>query len=133
MTKSTKDGSAVSSNEEGVQHQNTNTPSAPQDTQQQQQQPSSQQHSNVEPLFSGDPTTQVAAHFAESSSPYQQQPQRVFGQVLPIIGPNRFVLDKEFQAATQKSHMLWAFMQAINQAEEEQQSRNSRARTAKAG
>jgi hypothetical protein len=172
MSKSTEDASAVWSkenryhlHEEGVQHLDTNTSSAPQDTQQQQQpssqqhsnveqplggdptaqlepflaswpqisstpyqqqqQPSSQQHSNVEQPFDGDPTARLAAVFANddliSSTPYQQQPQRVFGQLLPIIGPNQFVLDEEFRAAAKKSPMLWAFMQAVDQAEKEQQ------------
>jgi hypothetical protein len=131
MSKSTDDASAVWSkenryhlHEEGVQHPDTNTSSAPQDTQQQQQ-PSSQQHSNVEQPFDGDPTARLAAVFANddliSSTPYQQQPQRVFGQLLPIIGPNQFVLDEEFRAAAKKSPMLWAFMQAVDQAEKEQQ------------
>jgi hypothetical protein len=116
MSKSTDGTSAVWSKE--------NRYHAPQDTQQQHQ-PSGQQHINIDQLPKGDPTTQVAAIFASqpqiSSAPYQQQPQRVFGQLLPIIGPNQFVLDEEFRAAAKKSPMLWAFMQAIDQAEEEQQ------------
>jgi hypothetical protein len=130
MSKSTDDASAVWSkenryhlHEEGVQHPDTNT-SAPQDTQQQQQL-SSQRHSNVEQPLGGGPTAQLAAFFASqpqiSSAPYQQQPRRVFGQLLPIIGPNQFVLDEEFRAAAKKSPMLWAFMQAVDQAEKEQQ------------
>ena len=151
----------------GVQHPDTNTSSAPQDTQQQQQQyqssqqygnvgqplggdltaqlklfltgwprmsstpcqqqqhPSSQQPGNVEQPFGGDPTARVADMFANddviSSPPYQQRSQRVFGQLLPITGPNQFVLDEEFRAAAKKSPMLWAFMRAVDQAEKEQQ------------
>ncbi len=130
MSKSTDEASTFWSkenryhlHEEGVQHPHTNT-NATQDTQQQEQ-PFSQQHSNTEQLHGGDPTAQVAAYFASqpqiSSAPYQQQPQRVFGQLLPIIGPNQFVLDEEFRAAAKNSPMLWAFMQAVDQAEKEQQ------------
>ena len=130
MSKSTDDASAVWSkknryhlHEEGTQHHNTNT-SAPQDTQQQQQ-PSSQQPSNVEKYLGGDPTTQLAAYFADQPQIYEQQPRLVFGQVLPITGPNQFVLDEEFRAAAKKSPMLWAFMQAVDQAEKEQQEQRS--------
>jgi hypothetical protein len=126
MSKSTNDARVVWSNEnryhlheERVQHPDTNT-SAPQDTQQQRQ-----QHSNVEQPLGEDPTAQLAAFFASqpqiSSAPYQQQPRHVFGQLLPIIGPNQFVLDEEFRAAAKKSPMLWAFMRAVDQAENEQQ------------
>ena len=38
-------------------------------------------------------------------------------------GPDQFVLDEEFRAAAKRSPMLWAFMQAVDQAEKEQQER----------
>lgn len=136
MSKSGDDTSAVWSKakqyhlgEEEVQHPNTNTSSTPQDTQQ--QQPSSQHHSNMEQSLD-EPTAQLAAFFASqpqiSSAPYQQQPQRVFGQLLPIVGPNQFVLDEEFRDAAKKSPMLWVFMQAVDQAEKEQQEQAEKVR-----
>jgi hypothetical protein len=127
MSKSTDGASAVWSKEnryhlhkEGVQHPNASTLSAPQDTQQQHQPPSQQQIS-IDQLPEGDPTTKVAAIFASQPQMPSAHYQRVFGQPLPIVGPNQFVLDEEFRAAAKKSPMLWAFIQAIDQAEEELQ------------
>ena len=130
MSKNIDNSSAVWSkekqhhvHEEGAQCLDTNTSSAPQDTK---QQSSYYQHSKPEQPLGGDATIKEASYFASQpqiSSAYQQQPQRVFGQLLPIIGPNQFVLDEEFRAAAKKSPMLWAFMQAVDQAEKEQQER----------
>jgi hypothetical protein len=130
MSKNIDNGRAVWSkekqhhvHEEGAQCSDTNTSSAPQDTQ---QQPSYYQHSKPEHPLGGDATIEVAGYFVSQpqiSSAYQQQPQRVFGQFLPITGPDQFVLDEEFRAAAKRSPMLWAFMQAVDQAEKEQQER----------
>lgn len=132
MSKNIDNGGAVSPEEK--QHNvneeeihcpcsDTNPSSAPQDTQRQRLYYDSSHP--VQPL-GGDGTIEIAAYFAsqpEIYSAHQQQPQRVFGQFLPITGPNHFVLDEEFRAAAKKSPMLWAFMQAVDQAEKEQQER----------
>lgn len=106
--------------EEGVQCSDTNPSSPPQDTQQPQ---SYYQPSKPEQPLGGDITIKEATYFASQSQINQQQPQLVFGQFLPITGPNQFVLDEEFRAATKRSPMLWAFMQAVDQAEKEQRGR----------
>jgi hypothetical protein len=89
-------------------------------TQYQQHQPFSQQHSNVGPGqgLGNDPLADLAAYFAAqpqiSSAPYQQQPQRVFGQLVFPPGLSVIVLDDAFRAAAEKSPMIMSFVKSVD-------------------